>query len=190
MPLDLKNIKYTSKAKVHEILSEYKKKMTEKKLKTKLILCHGKEHKPKFSNAITLDILEIVNPDLVLNGWKEDEMKKIPANFFDIIYLQHCPLGNPFNPKHNILWKNLKRILTKEGQIRSYSIAPLYSKNVYGKWFYEYNRKNKKDNIEKVINEVIDNFKKIGFKNISHRKVYKYEKYNNSLSNQMTIIKK
>ena len=55
------------KEKVDFTINKYSKTIGKKTL----ILCHGKNHKKKFKNALTLNRNYNVNPDLVLSAWKE-----------------------------------------------------------------------------------------------------------------------
>ena len=167
-----------TKEKVENIIKKYDKKQ-DKTLKEKtLVICHGKKHKKKFKNALLLNRSDIAKPDIISNAWSDEAMGYLPKEYFDIIIMEHCPLGNPFSTKNKILWKNLYRILKKGGKIENSSILGLYGINVKEKWYDEMNDKEK----SKVENEVEKHIKKLKFKNIKH--------LNNSNENEdkITII--
>lgn len=167
-----------TKEKVENIIKKYDKKQ-DKTLKEKtLVICHGKKHKKKFKNALLLNRSDIAKPNIISNAWSDEAMGYLPKEYFDIIIMEHCPLGNPFSTKNKILWKNLYRILKKGGKIENSSILGLYGINVKEKWYDEMNDKEK----SKVENEVEKHIKKLKFKNIKH--------LNNSNENEdkITII--
>lgn len=91
-------------------------------------------------------------------------MSYLPNNYFDKIIMEHCPLGNPFSTKNKQLWKNLFRILKKDGKIENSSILELYSFNVKNKLYRELSSKEKSE----VKNEVKKHIKKLKFKNARH----------------------
>ena len=153
-----------TKEKVENIIKKYDKKQ-DKTLKEKtLVICHGKKYKKKFKNALLLNRSDIAKPDIISNAWSDEAMGYLPKEYFDIIIMEHCPLGNPFSTKNKILWKNLYRILKKGGKIENSSILGLYGINVKEKWYDEMNDKEK----SKVENEVEKHIKKLKFKNINH----------------------
>ena len=106
-------------------------------------------------------------------------MSYIPENYFDKIIMQYCPLGNPIKKTNEIMWKNLYRILKKDGFIENSSILGLYGINVKNKWYTDLSSKQKKITID-VIDEYFT--KKIKFSKIK----FKYDK--NEKDNKITLL--
>lgn len=150
---------YTKK-KVENIINKYDKKHNKKTL----VICHGKVHHKKFKDALLLNRLNIVKPDIVSNAWSVGAMGYLPDNYFDIIIMEHCPLGNPFSTRNEKLWKNLYRILKKGGKIENSSILALYGINVKRKWPDMMNAKEKREVRDKVDKHIL----KLKFKSIKH----------------------
>ena len=80
--------------------------------------------------------------------------------------MEHCPLGNPFSTKNKQLWKNLFKILKKDGKIENSSILNLYSLTVKHMWYRELSSKEKSE----VKNEVKKHIKKLKFKKKNGKK--------------------
>ena len=153
-----------TKEKVENIIKKYDKKQDKTLKKKTLVICHGKKHKKKFKNALLLNRSDIAKPDIISNAWSDEAMGYLPKEYFDIIIMEYCPLGNPFSTKNKILWKNLYRILKKGGKIENSSILGLYGINVKEKSYDEMNDTEKSI----VENEVEKHIKKLKFKNIKH----------------------
>lgn len=129
--------------------------------------------KKKFKNALTLNRNENVNPDLVLSAWKESNMELIPKNYFDVIIMEKCPLGNPFqNDKMNNIkmWKSLHKILKKNGKIINSSIFFLYSRRNG----YLDKPKLSTLKIREIKNKMKSDIKKLGFSKVSYKKDIRY----------------
>ena len=176
------NKKKYSKLKINNIIQKYNIKRKNKK--KKLVICHGHKHKKKFNGCLLLNRSDIEKPNIVSNAWSDKEMKYLPEKYFDEILMEYCPLGNPFSKNNNQLWKNLYRILKKDGKITNSSILPLFCINTKQKWYFDMNKT--EQNKAKI--EVNKNIKKLGFKRPKHKKnifkipkTYKFEKsnYNN-----------
>jgi hypothetical protein len=150
-----------SKKKVEEIFNQYEIKGTKKK---RLVVCHGKKHKRKFRCALTLNRANVLKPDIVSDLWSPRAMNYLRPNYFDTIIMEHCPLENPFQKRNNKVWKNLYRILKKDGKIINESILGLYGINVKDKWFHDMTKEEQKET-KKEVNEHI---KKLGFRQVRH----------------------
>lgn len=159
----LKTPIYT-KEKVENIIKKYDKKQDKTHKEKTLVICHGKSHNKKFKNALLLNRSDIAKPDIISNAWSDEAMGYLQKEYFDIIIMENCQLGNPFSTKNKILWKNLYRILKKGGKIKNSSILYLYGCNVKEKKYDEMNDKEKSI----VENEVEKHIKKLKFKNIKH----------------------
>jgi predicted methyltransferase len=153
-----------SKEKVLKIIKEYNKNIGNKN-KT-LVICHGHIHRKKFKDALLLNRANIQKPNIVSNAWDKKIMKYLPKEYFDIIIMEHCPLGNPFDEKNKQLWKNLYRILKKGGKIINSSILGLYSVQTTNIW-YDDMKKIDKIKIKRKVNEYI---KKMKFRDIKYAK--------------------
>ena len=153
---------FSTKKNVENVINSYSQTIKNKK-KT-LVICHGKVHKTKFKNSLLLNKRKNAEPNIVLNAWNDEFMKYLPKEYFDTIIMEHCPLSNPFDKRHNILWSNLRRILKKGGKIINSSILALYSKNVKGTWYRDMKLKDKK-----IVKGEVDKYlTKLKFKNIKH----------------------
>ena len=119
---------------MEEIFNQYEIKGTKKK---RLVVCHGKKHKRKFRCALTLNRANVLKPDIVSDLWSPRAINYLRPNYFDTIIMEHCPLENPFQKRNNKVWKNLYRILKKDGKIINESILGLYGINVKDKWFHD-----------------------------------------------------
>ena len=153
-----------SKEKVNKIIKKYTENIGDKK-KT-LVICHGKVHDKKFEDALLLNRANIVDPDIVSDAWDEKFMKYLPKDYFDVIVMEHCPLGNPFTIGHKSLWKNLYRILKKGGKIINSSILWLYAYNTTRK---EYSSMKKTDKL-KIKTEVNEYIEQMNFSTVKHIK--------------------
>ena len=164
--LYLKSMKkpVNSKEKVLKIIKEYSKNIGNKN-KT-LVICHGHMHSKKFKGALLLNRANIEKPNIVSNAWDKKIMKYLPKEYFDIIIMEHCSLGNPFDEKNKQLWKNLYRILKKGGKIINSSILGLYAVQTTNIW-YDDMKKTDKIKIKRKVDEYI---KKMKFRDIKHAK--------------------
>jgi len=159
-----KNDNYMNEKEIKEILKKYDKKYKNKK--KVLVVCHGTTHTAKFRNALLLNAFEEVKPNLILDLWSKKYMSYLPENYFDKIIMQYCPLGNPIKKANEIMWKNLYRILKKDGFIENSSILGLYGINIKGKWYKDLSLKQKKITID-TIDEYFT--KKLKFSKIKHK---------------------
>lgn len=132
---------FSTKKNVENVINSYSQTIKNKK-KT-LVICHGKVHKTKFKNSLLLNKSKTADPNIVLNAWNDEFMKYLPEEYFDTIIMEHCPLGNPFDKKNNILYSNLRRILKTGGEIINSSILSLYAMNVKNKLYINMKVKDK-----------------------------------------------
>ena len=171
----LKKIEYrfkknkTSKKNVTKILYNYEKSRGSKN--KILVLCHGKFYDKKYKNCLLVDKEVNVKPDIIMDIWTS--LHFFPKNYFDVIIMEHCNMGNinemkennfPFHINVNILWDNIKNILKPGGIIKNDYILNLYSRFIYKKQF---------DGSKKIINEVINKLLKIGCSDVKYKKKYK-----------------
>lgn len=91
-----------------------------------LVLCHGRTHPthPHLPRppqpCIYLDLNPVAKPDILGDIRHKAFMNRLPANYFQKIYLTYLPPPKAFHWSADRVYRNLKRILQPKGQIISH----------------------------------------------------------------------
>lgn len=149
---------------IRDILRQYEDKIRKMGVKKKtLILCHGLEHEQykylKFKESLLLDINEANKPNIVGDIRNSVFMKKqFPAGYFDIVIMVYCPIADPTNKMNDVLWKNIYRILKKDGH------GELITNEIVG--LYQMRHRNMK--ISSMIEKLNKHINKFGFEHVKY----------------------
>lgn len=143
--MKINELEYTGVDSIRQILLEYQKTCERTKAIKTLVVGHGHTH-PNYSYlpkpVLMLDINPIAVPDILGDMKNTGFMSGFSENYFDQIFLMYTPPPNPFHPKNNRIWINLKRLLRPDGVLKS-----LYVYNVY---FIKLKRRSKQEIVDLI----------------------------------------
>jgi len=162
--INVESKEYTTEPMIKQILHSYEFHLKKDGINLKtLIVCHGHRHPSHaflpIKNSLLLDINPACVPDILGDMRNPNFMKRLPAEYFDVIYLVYCPPPSPVHARNHHMWMNLKRLIKPNGKI--------ISNYVFGMYF----RKLKRRSREELQNRIKADFKPY-FSRISFDKAF------------------
>jgi hypothetical protein len=116
---------YSSKEEVGRVLGEYGRRVM---MGRRILICgHGRGHIRHsylpIEGSILLDIDGGVRPDIVGDMRDRRFMERMPAGYFDEIYVVYTPPPNPLDDR---IWRNMWRLVREGGRVRTNYVIHVY----------------------------------------------------------------